>query len=663
MLVQQTKLEIRGLVNEITQLSQSDCSLEEFYEGFLNRISAALASVGGAIWSVDEGSRLELRYQINMAKAQLADDEDRQFQHTLLLQKMLETGQSTLVQPRSGSADEDEAGNPTDFLLVMGVIKIDGEVQGVVEILQRPGGGPTTQRGYLRFLMQMCDLAGDYLKTRRLRSFGDRQQLWDQLEEFIHTVHHSLNVRDTVYTIANEGRRLVGADRVSVALCRGGKCKIEVVSGLDTIDRRAREIRHLGGLATAVVRGGQPLLYDGDAENLPPQIEKRLNSYVDKSHAKSVVVVPLKEPPDKTENSRRRSKTIAALVVEQFKDNRLTDAFTKRIDVVAAHSADALHSALEYNGLFLLPVWRALGKSRMILAIRNLPITLFVLLLAALAVFGLFVVQSDFDLSADGTLRPTVQRDIFAKADGTLVQVPVEPGMAVTKGHIVARLENHGLESEIIDLNGQLSENEKQTFAIRRVFTENPRMDPVQEIELAGKLAQLEVAKASIERQLAIYREQRRQMIVTSPIEGQVATWQVRNKLLQRPVHRGQRLMTLFNPAEPWELELQMPERRMGHVDLARRKSDEPLRVTFILATHPGEEFKGRVTSIDRSADVRDENGNTVRICVAIDKDVLPDLRDGAKVTARVHCGRRSFGYVWFHELVETIQAKVLFWF
>ena len=56
-------------------------------------------------------------------------------------------------------------------------------------------------------------------------------------------------------------------------------------------------------------------------------------------------------------------------------------------------------------------------------------------------------------------------------------------------------------------------------------------------------------------------------------------------------------------------------------------------------------------------------HGNTVRLRVAIDKDELPDRRNGAKVTAKIYCGQRSLGYVWLHELFETVQAKVLFWF
>ena len=59
------------------------------------------------------------------------------------------------------------------------------------------------------------------------------------------------------------------------------------------------------------------------------------------------------------------------------------------------------------------------------------------------------------------------------------------------------------------------------------------------------------------------------------------------------------------------------------------------------------------------------DEGNVVEITVAINKqDIDPaNLREGAAVTGKVHCGRRSLGYVWFHDLFAFIQAKVFFRF
>ena len=46
---------------------------------------------------------------------------------------------------------------------------------------------------------------------------------------------------------------------------------------------------------------------------------------------------------------------------------------------------------------------------------------------------------------------------------------------------------------------------------------------------------------------------------------------------------------------------------------------------------------------------------------VAVDREQMPTLRPGATATARIHCGRRPVGYVWFRGLLEWFQSRVLF--
>ena len=87
---------------------------------------------------------------------------------------------------------------------------------------------------------------------------------------------------------------MIGCDRVSLAIGMRSRCQIEAVSGLDTIDRRAAEVRELARLAQAVLQTGEPLWSDGSEEDLPPQIQEPLQSYLDRSHARLVAVLPLR---------------------------------------------------------------------------------------------------------------------------------------------------------------------------------------------------------------------------------------------------------------------------------------------------------------------------------------------------------------------------------
>lgn len=664
-LVQQTKNEIRGLVQEITQLSQSDIGWMEFQEEFLRRVVAALASTGGAIWMSREDGGLELSYQVNLPKAELVDSSAMSLRHRRLIENVMASGQPTLVPPQSGAASDDQAGNATDSLLVLACIRIEQEIIGVVEIFQRAGGGPTTQRGYLRFLVQMCELASDYLKNRRLRHLGDRQTLWEHLEQFLRAVHRGLDSQATAFTIVNECRRLVRCDRVSIALRRGRHYVVQTVSGLDTLDRRAAEVRQLGQLATVVAATQHPLWYTGDSRDLPPQIDKPLQTYLDQSHAKLLAVVPLVPPADDAEPAATKQKPpgppLGMLIVEQLADSRLLDGFQERVEVVAAHSAEALANALEHESLFLMPLWRALGKARWIVQARTLPKTVAVVGVVALAIAALILVPADFHLAAKGKLQPAVRREIFAHLDGIVVDVPVKHEQMVRTGDVLARMANNGLEVDIVDAIGRKRTTQERIRSLTRAQFDQ-RLTVEEQNKIAGETLELAQTEESIDRELALLREQQERLVLRSEMDGQVVTWNVGDVLLRRPVQRGQALLTVVDPRGDWELELYLPVGRAGHLAEALTAHQEPLRVTFFLASHPGLEFSGKVVEVHRLAEVRGEQGNTVLVRVALDKSKLPELRSDTTVTARIECGRRSIGFVVFHELLETVQTKVLFW-
>ena len=165
---------------------------------------------------------------------------------------------------------------------------------------------------------------------------------------------------------------------------------------------------------------------------------------------------------------------------------------------------------------------------------------------------------------------------------------------------------------------------------------------------------------------LKLLKQKQQKLEIRSPIDGRVVTWNVRERLgKDRPVNRGESLLEIADPTQEWELEVTMPEKRMGHLAKAASESKEKLPVIFFLATNPSEKFKGKVEEVERSAEVRGEEGNTVLLRVSFDQNELrravADPKIGAGATAKVACGKRAIGYVWFHDLVDFIRAKILF--
>lgn len=682
-LVAEMKHEIRALVQEVSELAASDIAPEEFYAGFLPRVVSAMAAVGGAVWIKGESGRLQVAFQVNLAQTGVERSPQDRTRHGQLIKGVLGGTQAILAPPGAGHGEGGEAANPTDLLLVLSPLVVEQESQAVVEIFQRAGGGPSTQRGYLRFLVQMCDVACDYLKNRRLRQLSENQTLWRQIEQLVQELHHSLDVRETAYAVVNEGRRMIGCDRVSLALAYGSRCRIEAVSGLDSIDRRASEVQHLARLAEAVLRTREPLWSEGGQDDLPKQIEGPLHAYVDQSHARLVAVLPLVQPA-KTHDAQRHGgrslQPFGALIIEQLRDARAGELLRTRSDLVAQHAATALSNAIEHSSLPLLPLWTAIGRATWLFRGRTLPKTLLALALVIGGITALAVVPTDFEVAARGKLQPAERREIFAPLDGVVATVPVRHGQMVEAGTVLAELTNTDLELQLASLIGRQTTNQERLAAHQRALLDTrsgtARLSAAEENRLGGELLELRQEAESIERELALVRQKQEQLTVVAPQRGQVVTWKVEDLLLHRPVQRGQGLLTLANPDGPWELELYLPERRLKHVQGSHHAPrDEPLHaeregylrdgyldVTFVLSSHPGQTFHGRIVEIEQAAEVRGDDGNTVLVRVAVEQSELPPLHDQTTVTAKLYCGRTSVGYVWFCDLIETVQNKVLFW-
>jgi multidrug resistance efflux pump len=595
------------------------------------------------------------------------------------------------VPPFSGPGDDEDAGNPTAYLLVLAPIHDDQRIAGVVEIFQRPNTGPASQRGYLRFLSEMCVFVGDYLKGRRLRQLNDWQSLFSKVDRFSRTVHEGLDPRATAYTIANEGRRLIGCDRVSVALRKGTRCVVEAVSGQDTMDTRASSVLLLSKLATAVMRSGDPLWYTGDTRDLPPQIEGAIHDYVDETHTKSVAVIPLRRPmeyvPDGDEAKRKQAEeeegeVIGTLIVEQIEDNRPPEAFSQSVELVAEHSSRALSNAMDHNNLFLMPVWRAIGKATWVLKARTLPKTLAVLAAVVALIAWLVLWPADLNMKATGKLLPVNRKDVFNLEDGTVMHVLVEHGAHVTEGEKLAELRSSELGLQRSSIVGQLEAVTQQIETVRRDIyevTKSVRTGQdttlAQRNQLSSKLLELQTEQQSLTEQLALIDKRIANLDVLSPLKGEIITWDVKKLLERRPVSKGQVLMTVADPDSEWELELFVPENKIGHV-LDNRPADGTWPVEFHLKSDPGTKLKGKVREIHEMAQLHEEYGHSVRVLVDLDKQELlqsgselvgrtPDgqlrAKPGTEVTALIYCGPCSIGYKFFHELFEFVQAKLFF--
>jgi hypothetical protein len=164
-----------------------------------------------------------------------------------------------------------------------------------------------------------------------------------------------------------------------------------------------------------------------------------------------------------------------------------------------------------------------------------------------------------------------------------------------------------------------------------------------------------------LQRKLQLQRDRKAELMIRSPIQGRVVSWDVEKNLRMRPIMTGQVLMEVADLEQNLVLEVELPEKREGHLDeyIAQQglSNLDQLSVTYILATDPDEPMDATllIDSIAKRADANEEHGAVIKMRVNPDQATLRNLqpRPGAKVIAKIYCGRRSSGFVFFHEIYE----------
>jgi biotin carboxyl carrier protein len=656
--------EIDSLLEEVAGLARSDSSPEVFHLDVVDRAVRALAAAGGAVWirAADASWRVDSR--IDLTGNHLIEALAETRAHGDLLDAVVEAGVGRIILPHAVSAGN-VSPNPTEFLLLICPIVAgrDGGVHGALEVFQRPGAAPSSQQGHLRVLAALCDLAADFHSQRRVRVLQDvaaKSQLADQ---FSLAVHASVDLAATACAIANEGRRLIECDRLSVAVHRGGSFRLLAVSGLETLDRRANLVRRLEELTSAVVATGEPFWRAGETGRLPPEVAVPFSAWQDESHARSLVIVPLRTgTPGGPEGDRPAG---AALIAESFADERAGDTYRARVSLVSRHAELALANALEHEGLPFFRLLRALQKARWFVEARRLPKTLSVAGLLTAAIVALVFVPADFEIEGRGVLQPKDRREVFARTEGIVAEVRAEHAQLCHEGDVLVVMTRSQLDFEWSRVLGEM-----QTARQRLASVQAARLDIAPQTaadrekynQLTAEEAEIQELLNSLAQQHEVLKAQREELVVRSPLTGQVVTWNVRQSLQSRPVQRGQVLMQVADTLGGWVLEVEVPDDRVGHVLEAQREGRAELAVSFMLATEPGVIYRGNIEKTALATDIRPSDKANVQMTVGVDRNQIKGLRPNATVVVHIDCGRRSLGFVWFHGLWETLQKKVLFW-
>lgn len=209
-------------------------------------------------------------------------------------------------------------------------------------------------------------------------------------------------------------------------------------------------------------------------------------------------------------------------------------------------------------------------------------------------------------VQATGVVKPMVGSEVKvgARTPGKVVELPINVGQQVKEGEIIAKLEQDDLIAKVKLQEAILAEAKAE---MDRVIKDIEREKPLIE---KGVVSQQQFDKTTSNFEMAVARHEKAKAelnyaqamlsyaTITAPIKGVVASV---NTIQGETVTTGLNAPTFIKIIDLDRLEVQayVDENDIGKV----KEGQESI---FSVASHPGEDFKGTVTSIYPSATIQD---------------------------------------------------------
>jgi len=549
-------------------------------------------------------------------------------------------------------------------------VHAQGRLHGVLEFIQPTDQSAELFDGLRRQVESAIDQAESGTTTAPTQSPVDNGQFWQEFEEFSYNLYRSLILKEVGDVAANDGRQLLQCDRMSIATLRGKKTNLLAVSDQEHVNRRSEEVRSLQNLAKEAIAVGEIIEYRSDQAEIAPHLREALSHHIELAGVTLVLAVPLfaasQRSPGSDEDLRAdlARRPVGCLLIEQFRQNQLEPARADRVPVVADAMGSALANALAQEQMLMLPTRRILGKGLDYFRGRTLAKTLVAVALVAAVTLSLILIPYQYRVEAEGRLMPVVQRRVFAPWDGIVAAINVSNGQRVTKGESLITIYNDELHAEVVAVRNELAEKQQELLSLQAEINDlvSQSTERRSELQLRGQREETVVTIAGLQKRLAILEHREASLNLTAPIDGVVATFQLEEKLRDRPVIRGENLLEVMDDQSEWALELELPEHRMGHLLRAAKSTDKkPLHVEYVLATDATGTFSGRLdlSDVASRSEVGRESEVIVRLQVRTDKAQLPFLRIGGEATAKVDCGEKSLGYVLLGDVWEFVARYV----
>lgn len=645
------------LLDQAEVLAREVNSPAEFYVQVLNELVSGFAAMSGRVWLIDS-----TEYQTQLSPRLLCQVgpvpvESERIAYEKVFGESLYKYDAETVEIGSQKVTVVAVPNDNEHLSSAALIEIVQRSEAPTEVYE------TTAR-LLEAVAGIAMVLHMRLTTELKRSQAEFQS---RLLGVAQRVAGDMRTGPTAYRIVNETCQLLEADRISLFDVGGRTPRLLATSQVEKVDQRSKTVTDLSQFVRLVAHQEKAHAWSADKTSepdvsFPEEYLDRLDRYADENHIRSIMLAPMFAPcaVSQEASDEKLAKLQGVLVAESFQANAEATTLDELV-ITAQVCSPALDAARK------TPLASLQSKLRWWVKPSRLLVSVFILSLLASSLLAAWIVQVEHTVTLRGHVIPVSQAELYAPADSQVVGVNIIGGQRVSKGDILIQLQDsysllelQRLEGELLSLEGQLEAIAASRLSLDRKVTSMDEM-----LRLTSEQERLALEVNSTKAMIELVETERSLLTIRSPLEGIVSTWQVEQLLENRPVQRGQQLLSVVELEAGWKIELETPDDRLGILREALNADNKELIVEYQLASEPDRIREGTLSQLSSVVEQPEEENRRPYALAEVKASELDEIANasdiplvGISVTAEVHCGKKSFAEVALYDVWRYLRTK-----
>jgi HlyD family secretion protein len=642
-LVNETRREIAEIVREVASAVRSDRTADDFLGMLADRVLRAMAAEGVLIWA--RQANPTPTYQCIRRLGRVTDQTIPAHcvgTHHRLLVEVADEGQPVVVPATPGASDASVPINPTDAPVAIVPIELEPTPDGadyLLEVFLEPGCGIATQRGYLRFVAQMADLAGEFLRAdqlRRLKRAEVRRQQVDQAIAKFHLIHASDQL---TAAIVDQALTVFEFDRVGFCVLEPDT-KLIAVSHVNVIDQKSPAANQICEAAET------DLDPDGCAWFADPPLGAEAVPYV-----RVVVAAQL--------------QASGRLVCLQMPDAPpISPECRAELTRYVQHADFALHQLTRFESI---PGGRLLTALAPALQVRRSSFWKTIITTAVIMTMILLVALFPVPLVvySTATIRPQEVQTISAPRPAVVDQIHVRHGQSVLRGERLLTLVDPELEEQLTTLMGRRAVllQQQSHWTETLVDTTSNQRDRYEQIQGEQRLVSEEIQ--TIDDQMSVLNRVLESLVIRADRNGIVDAWQIEQRLASRPLQRGDVLLQVIAENTPWIVEASVAQSRIAHVQQAADHTK--LTANVALESNPNQILTASLAQVGPSHVDEQNSQPSTSVLLRLNEQASTELsarqgignQSGAPARVMFHCGQTPVAYVLLQDLIRSVRGTL----